>query len=69
MLSDSLGWIYFRCKAGAVLAELSLLGVVFYSEDRYDRVGVCGLASYFLIIFTKKRVKLGCNQKISSQQR
>ena len=33
MLSDSLGRIYFRCKAGAVLAELSLLGVV-YSEDR-----------------------------------
>ena len=33
MLSDSLGRIYFRCKAASVLAELSLLGVV-YSEDR-----------------------------------
>ena len=34
-----------------------------------DRVGDNNLAVYFLIIFTKERVKLGCNQKISSQQR
>ena len=33
MPSGSLSWVYFRCKAGAVSAELSLLGIV-YSEDR-----------------------------------
>ena len=38
-LSDSLSWIYFRCKAGAVLVVRGLLGIVKTSQRKVARSG------------------------------